>query len=225
MSRSTPGPQSSSGGSLQKYERIAPFYDLVDLPFEHLRYRAIRPLLFHGLTGRVLDAGVGTGRNFPFYPSGAEVFGVDLSTSMLERAERRRQQSRAVLYLAKMSLTELTFADSFFDAAVASFVFCTMPSEARGRSLRELKRAVKPGGQIRLLEYAPAQSAFRRQIAQAWKPWVQWAFGATLDQDIELELTKAGLELTRSRYVTPSIKLIEATPSTKRVAPAADSSL
>ena len=225
MSRFTPEPQSSSGDSLQKYERIAPFYDLVDLPFEYLRHRAIRPLLFRGLTGRVLDAGVGTGRNIPFYPSGAEVFGADLSPSMLKRAERRRQKSRAVLHLAKMSLTELTFADSFFDAAVASFVFCTMTSEARDRSLRELRRVVKPHGQIRLLEYAPAQSALRRRIAQAWKPWVQWAFGATLDQNIELELAKAELELTHSRYVTPSIKLIEATPTRKRIAPAANPSL
>jgi hypothetical protein len=54
--------------SLERYQRIAPLYDLLDLPFEFWRYRRIRPLLFEGLSGRILDAGVGTGRNFPFYP-------------------------------------------------------------------------------------------------------------------------------------------------------------
>jgi hypothetical protein len=45
--------------NLDWYERIAPLYDLLDLPFEDSRYRKIRPLLFQGLKGRVLDAGIG----------------------------------------------------------------------------------------------------------------------------------------------------------------------
>ena len=76
-------------GTLETYERIARVYDLLDLPFEYGRYRRIRPLLFAGLSGRVLDAGVGTGRNMPFYPRGAEMVGIDLSPAMLARAERR----------------------------------------------------------------------------------------------------------------------------------------
>jgi hypothetical protein len=54
--------------NFERYERIAGVYDLIDLPFEYGRYRKIRPLLFRGLSGRILEAGVGTGRNFPFYP-------------------------------------------------------------------------------------------------------------------------------------------------------------
>ena len=52
--------------NFERYQRIAPFYDLLDLPFEYGRYRKIRPLLFAGLSGQLLDAGVGTGRNFHF---------------------------------------------------------------------------------------------------------------------------------------------------------------
>jgi hypothetical protein len=63
--------------NLERYERIAPFYDFLDLPFEYGRYRKIRPLLFEGLSGQLLDAGVGTGRNFPFYPPTAKVIGID----------------------------------------------------------------------------------------------------------------------------------------------------
>jgi ubiquinone/menaquinone biosynthesis C-methylase UbiE len=72
--------------TLERYQRIAPFYDLLDLPFEYRRYRRIRPLLFDGLLGRILDAGIGTGRNVPFYPPGENIVGIDISPAMLERA-------------------------------------------------------------------------------------------------------------------------------------------
>lgn len=208
---------SPSQAARQKYERIAPFYDLLDLPFERGRYRSIRPLLFAGLDGRLLDAGVGTGRNIAYYPSGAEVFGIDLSQAMLRRAARRRRAAGAIVHLLPMDLVALDFADGFFDAAVASFVFCTMPPEARKTALRELARVVKPDGRVRLLEYAPARTPFRRAVARVWQPWVEWAFGAKLDQDIERELSAASLIVVSSRYVTSSIKLIEATPA--RISP------
>ncbi len=83
--------------NLERYERIAWVYDLLDLPFEYGRYRRIRPLLFRDLSGRILDAGVGTGRNFPFYPPGADVVGIDLSPAMLARAERRRPSASRVV--------------------------------------------------------------------------------------------------------------------------------
>ena len=64
-----------------RYERIAPLYDLLDLPFERKRYRALRPLLFRDLGGRLLDAGIGTGRNCAFYPPGADVSGIQPSNA------------------------------------------------------------------------------------------------------------------------------------------------
>lgn len=197
-----------------KYQRIARFYDLVDLPFEILRYRSIRPLLFRDLNGRLLDAGAGTGRNLALYPRGSEVFAVDLSPAMLKRASRRTKDSGATVHLVEMDLTRLGFADNFFDAAVASFVFCTMPAKARTAALRELARVVRPDGRLRLLEYAPAKTAFRRAAARVWQPWVRWAFGAELQQDIEPELAQASLTVISARYVSSSIKLIEATPAT-----------
>lgn len=202
-----------SDPALRKYQRIARVYDLVDLPFELLRYRSIRPLLFRGLDGRLLDAGAGTGRNMAFYPRGSEVFAVDLSTAMLDRAASRSKGSDAAVHLLEMDLTRLAFADGFFDAAVASFVFCTMPPTARSAALRELARVVRADGRVRLLEYAPPRTAFRRAAARLWAPWVRWAFGAELQQDIEPELAEASLAVTSSRYVSSSIKLIEATPT------------
>jgi len=107
----------SDDRSLCAYQRIAPSYDLIELPFELRRYRSIRPLLFRGLHGRLLDAGVGAGRNIAFYPPGSEVVGVDLSPAMLKRAARRRTKSAATVRLMAMNLD---FATSASGAVTAS---------------------------------------------------------------------------------------------------------
>jgi len=83
---------SSTTDSGSRYQKIAPLYDLVELPFEYARYRRLRRMLFAGLSGRILDAGVGTGRNMPFYPTGGTVSGIDNSPRMLARAEARRKR-------------------------------------------------------------------------------------------------------------------------------------
>jgi ubiquinone/menaquinone biosynthesis C-methylase UbiE len=125
--REARGPMASN---FDRYQRIAPFYDLLDLPIERRRYRALRALLFRELSGRPLDAGVGTGRNFPFYPAGVSaVVGIDLSPRMLARAERRRDQSPIPIELRQMDVTKLDFADNTFDAAVSTFLFCVLPDQ------------------------------------------------------------------------------------------------
>jgi SAM-dependent methyltransferase len=131
--------------NFERYQRIAWAYDLLDLPFEYGRYRKIRPLLFRGLSGRILEAGVGTGRNFPFYPPGSEVVGIDLSPAMLARAERRRPVAATEVELLQMDVTRLSFPDRSFDAAVAMFLFCTLPDDLQVASMQELGRVVKPG--------------------------------------------------------------------------------
>ncbi len=194
---------------LDRYQRIAPLYDLLDLPFEYGRYRRIRPLLFRGLSGRVLDAGIGTGRNFPFYPSGADVVGVDVSDAMLARAERRRAALGVNVELRRMDVTGLDFADGSFDAAVATFLFCVLPEELQTPGLRELRRVVKPGGAIRLLEYVRPQGKMRRALARMWEPWMAWAYGAGFDRRSEEHVPEAGLCILKSEYVVDDlIKLL-----------------
>lgn len=192
------------------YARIARVYDFVDLPFEYFRYRSIRPLLFKGLSGRILDAGVGTGRNIPFYPAGAEVLGIDLSPAMLRRAERRRARSPARVELAEMDVTSLALPDACFDAAVASFLFCTLPQERQLPALSELARILKPGGALRLLDYTRPRSPWRRAIMKLWEPWAKWAFGASFNRDPEQNFEQCGLEIIdRTFIVDDLIRLVE----------------
>jgi ubiquinone/menaquinone biosynthesis C-methylase UbiE len=193
----------------ERYRRIAPFYDLLDFPFELGRYRSLRPLLFEGLSGRLLDAGVGTGRNFPFYPAGSRVVGIDISPAMLARAERRRPRSPASVELRQMDVTRLEFPSASFDAAVATFLFCVLPDEMQAGALRELSRVVKPGGPIRLLEYVRPRGKVRRVIARMWEPWMAWAYGAGFDRRTEQHVREAGLAVAEARYVVADlVKLI-----------------
>lgn len=195
--------------TLERYQRIAPLYDLLDFPFEYARYRRIRPLLFEGLAGSVLDAGVGTGRNFPFYPRGAKVTGIDLSEAMLARAAQRRKALGIDVELRRMDVTRLNFPDGTFDAAVATFLFCVLAEELQAPALRELARVVKPGGAVRLLEYVRPPGAFRRVLARMWEPWMAWAYGAGFDRRTEEHVPEAGLEVVQSRLVVDGlIKLL-----------------
>lgn len=185
----------------ERYRRIAPFYDLLDFPFEYGRYRRIRPLIFDGLKGRVLDAGVGTGRNMPFYPPDASMVGIDLSRAMLERAESRHRALEVDIDLRQMDVTALDFPDRSFDAAVATFLFCVLPEDQQAAGLSELARVVKPGGPIRLLEYVRPSGAFRGAMARLWEPWMAWAYGAGFDRNTEAHARAAGLEIIETRFV------------------------
>jgi ubiquinone/menaquinone biosynthesis C-methylase UbiE len=198
--------------NFDRYQRIAWAYDFLDLPFEYGRYRKIRPQLFRELSGRILEAGVGTGRNFPFYPPNSEVVGIDLSPAMLARAERRRAIATARVDLRQMDVTQLSFPDRSFDAAVATFLFCTLPDELQVAGMRELGRVVKPGGIIRCLEYTRPSGGIRRFMTRLWEPWVYWAYGAGFDRQTERHVPESGLHLFESRFVADElIKLLGAT--------------
>jgi ubiquinone/menaquinone biosynthesis C-methylase UbiE len=206
---------------LDRYQRIAPFYDLLDLPFEYGRYQHLRPLLFQGLTGRIIDAGVGTGRNIPFYPQGTHVTGIDLSPAMLARAARRAAQLGRPVELHRMDVTRLQMPDHSFDAAVASFLFCVLPDELQVPALREIARVLKPGSPLRLLEYVRPKGLVRAAIARLWEPWMAWAYGAGFDRRTEEHAGEAGLQIVESRFVVDDlIKLVAARtpPAISRVA-------
>jgi ubiquinone/menaquinone biosynthesis C-methylase UbiE len=210
---STLEPATDSAVSRSRYDRIAGLYDLLDLGFEYCRYRPLRPRLLDGLSGIILDAGVGTGRNMPFYPEGARVVGIDVSAGMLTRARQRRDSLGMNTELLEMDVLETTFPDRHFDAIVATFLFCVLEAGQQLPALRELARICKPGGQIRVLEYSYSKNPFRRFVMHIWVPWVRWAFGAAFDRNTEQYLAPAGLECVEMRYLYHDIiKLIVARP-------------
>lgn len=198
----------------QRYDRVAPFYDLLDLPFEVGRYRALRPQLFRGLSGTLLDAGVGTGRNMPFYPDRSKVTGIDLSPAMLAQARKRRARLGKDVELLEMNVLATTFPDQHFDAIVATFLFCVLDEDQQLPTLRELARICKPTGELRLLEYTYSNDLVRRFVMRLWAPWVRWLYGAAFDRQTDRYVPQAGLELVETRFLyRDMIKLIVARPA------------
>lgn len=187
------------------YQRIARWYDLLDAPFERKRYQPIRPLLFAGLSGRILDAGVGTGRNIPFYPQDGNMLGIDLSPAMLTRASRRCDEVGRDVALMEMDVMHTSFEDNSFDAVVSTFLFCVLAPEHQLPALKELARICKPDGEIRLLEYSYSKNPMKRFIMRLWAPWVRFAYGAAFDRNSHLYLEEAGFEETENYFLVGDI--------------------
>jgi ubiquinone/menaquinone biosynthesis C-methylase UbiE len=194
-----------SDGIINRYRRIAPLYDLVDWPFERVRYRRLRRRLCSDVSGDILEAGVGTGKNLPFYPAQARVTGLELSPAMLERARGRAESAPATIRLVEGDITDTGLPDASFDAVVASFTLCVLAPKQRPIALAEMARLLRPGGTIRLLEYQRSNRVLRRAIMRLWEPWVRWAFGADFDLDLDGLAATLGLQVVESRPVVADI--------------------
>src|SRR3989304_6581526 len=125
---SQPDP-SATDATRRRYQRLSPFYDVME-GLAELRYHPWRTKLWSQVQGlHVLEAGVGTGKNMPFYPADISITGVDLTPGMLQRAQKRaselRLSSRVELQLG--DIQQLDFPNGKFDSAVATFVFCSVP--------------------------------------------------------------------------------------------------
>lgn len=194
-----------------RYNRIAPVYDLMEAVVERFAFRRWRERLWSQVDGkRVLEVGVGTGKNVPYYPRGVQVTAVDLSDKMLERARRRAQELDSEVDLRLMDAQKLAFPDAAFDAAVATFVFCSVPDPVLG--LRELGRVVKPGGQILLLEHVRVNKAVIGRLMDLLDPFVVRLMGPHINRRAVENVRKAGLEIERVEELAPGglVKLIVA---------------
>jgi len=134
------------------YDRFAPHYDRCMRPLEKRLLARLRAGLLARLPagGRLLELGVGTGANFAFYPRGAAGAASEPSREMLARAAARAERPAGVR-LFQAEAERLPFADDSFDAAFTTLVFCSVASPAA--AFAELRRVVRPGGTVALLEH------------------------------------------------------------------------
>lgn len=175
-----------------RYNRVAPIYDLMEALIERLAFRRWREKLWSQVQGpRILEVGVGTGKNMPYYPANAQVTAIDLSDRMLERARRQAKRLGLQVDLQEMDVQTLAFPDATFDSAVATFVFCSVPNPVQG--LRELGRVVKPGGRIILLEHVRLDRPIIGKLMDLLNPWVVRLWGANINRRTVENVRRAGL--------------------------------
>lgn len=131
------------------YDKFARFYDTAFAPLEAIGLRRMRQEAISCLpqNAAILEIGCGAGANFEFYPKCSIAVSSELSLGMLRIAGRKRREN----HLIQADAQSLPFGENEFDAAFATLVFCSIPDPAA--AFAELKRVVRPGGLIVLLEH------------------------------------------------------------------------
>jgi ubiquinone/menaquinone biosynthesis C-methylase UbiE len=175
-----------------RYDATAPVYDLLEWPVEQWLYRTWREALWAAVDGpEVLEIGVGTGKNIPYYPDDTHVTAIDLSPEMLKRARRvARSHPEKNVTLREMDAQALDLPDDTFDDMAATFVFCSVPDPVQG--LREALRVARPGGQLHLLEHMRATPSWLARLMDSLDAPVHWLTGVHIARETVQNVRKAG---------------------------------
>ncbi len=194
----------------RRYDRLAPVYDRMEGLVERSLFSKWRELQWSQVAGNnILEVGVGTGKNFPYYPADAEITAIDFSEEMLKRAQDKASRHKLKIHLQQMDVQALEFDDNTFDTVVASFVFCSVPDPIRG--LEEVKRVCKPGGKVLLLEHVLSAHRILAKLMNLANPVVVRLSGANINRRTAENVTKSRLEVTQVTDLAAGIfKLIEA---------------
>ena len=180
--------------TLERWQRIAPTYGTVERFIEWRVFGPWRARIWSLLRGeRVLEIGAGTGPNMPYYPLGVQVTATDISAPRLERARQRAQLLGLPVELRVMDAQQLDFPAATFDAAVATLVFCSVPDPVRG--LRELRRVVKPGGQVLLLDHVRLDHPIVGRLMDWLNPLTVRLSGENFNRRTVENVRRAGLEI------------------------------
>jgi len=174
------------------YENLASIYDFTFGPILQAgRLRAIQRMDID--TGdRVLEVGVGTGINAPLYPGDCSVTGVDLSSSMLDKAhERVSREGICNVRLLEMDAAALKFPDASFDIVYAPYLISVVPDP--GAVACEMRRVCRPGGRIVLLNHFRSAHPLVAWVERLISP-LTVHIGFKSDLDLPSFLARTGLK-------------------------------
>lgn len=194
-----------------RYNRIAPYYDVMEIITERTFSRWRQRLLARA-KGKVLEIGVGTGKNFPYYPESVDITGLDIADKMLLHARLRADKLGFPVHLMEGDVQSLPFPENYFDTAVTTFVFCSVPDPVLG--LKELGRVVRSDGEILLLEHVRIDRPVIGFIMDIMNPFFLHFIGPNINRRTVENVGKAGLRIEKIEHLgfMQMVKMIVAHP-------------
>ncbi len=179
---------------------VARMWDRISIKAERRGQGEHREELLRGLSGRVIEVGAGNGINFAHYPPSVEhVLAVEPEPHLRERAREAGERARVPVEVVDAVGQRLPAEDEAFDAGVASLVLCTVPKQPQ--ALAELRRVVRPGGELRFYEHVvtrrPGIARLMRAADRAF--WPRVAGGCHMSRDTGPAIEQAGFRIERCR--------------------------
>lgn len=177
-------------------ERILP--RLVDRACGTADLRAWRARATDGLTGVVVEIGFGSGLNVPHYPAGVElVHAIEPAGAALRLARERIDASPVRVVHHTLDAESLPLPDGSCDGALSTFTLCTIPDV--DRALAELRRVLRPGGRLHVLEHGrspdPGVARWQHRLEPAQR---RLAGGCHLTREPVALLESAGFDVQRA---------------------------
>jgi SAM-dependent methyltransferase len=157
--------------------------------------RELRRRALAGLSGNVIEVGSGDGRSFEHYPPGVEhLLAVEPDPTAREAASERARGAAIPIDVVGGTAEELPAEDGAFDAAVLMGVLCSVSDPAA--ALRELRRVLKPGGELRFWEHVRSGNAAFRVLQRATDAvfWTRALGGCETTRDTAATIAAAGFQ-------------------------------
>jgi demethylmenaquinone methyltransferase/2-methoxy-6-polyprenyl-1,4-benzoquinol methylase len=177
---------------ISKFNRVSYLFDTMEIPMEHMWFSKWRKDILSDLSGKVLDVGIGTGKNIPYYPNNCEVVGVDISNMMLSHAKEKAAHKDNIS-LFQMDAEKLGFKDDSFDYVITTFVLCSIPDPVA--ALKEMKRVCKPDGMLINLEHMKSENRIIAFVEELFNPLTVAMTGVNINRETVENVRKAGLNV------------------------------
>ncbi len=182
----------------KKYNRFARFYDFLEMPIEKGYFSKWRKSILKNVQGKVLEIGVGTGKNLPYYNyNKVNLTAIDISAGMLERARNKIKKNNLPVKLKLIKTEKLPFKDNYFDFIIMTFVLCSVADPMI--TLSEMKRVLKKNGRIILLEHLLSKNKLIAFWEHLHNPLTKHLFGFNVNRDTMKNIKKAGLKIVKEK--------------------------
>jgi ubiquinone/menaquinone biosynthesis C-methylase UbiE len=169
----------------------------IDLAMRNKETANLRAQWLPHARGDVLEVGIGSGLNLPFYPSEVhKVYGLDPSLELQQSAMKRVSEAQIqVEFFLQSAEDPVPLPDASVDTAVITWTLCSIPNAPR--ALQAVKRVLKDDGRIIFLEHGrapdPAVAQWQDRLTPIWKPI---GGGCHLNRKIDDLIEEAGFRIT-----------------------------